>query len=51
MGEAEKGDVHGRVNQETVAALIQSLANCLRELGRTEDALQWKQRSAHAAGA
>ena len=49
VAEAEKGDVHGRVQSELVTSISRNLVRCLRRLGRHEDALQWERRYARDA--
>jgi hypothetical protein len=36
VAEADQGDVHGRVDHASLKSIRQALANCLREIGRTD---------------
>jgi hypothetical protein len=40
----EKGDVHGRIDRESLCLSVQSLVECLEKLGRTMEVGQWKER-------
>ena len=40
--EKERGDVHGRVDHESIALSLRSGAQCLRQLGRHEEAALWE---------
>jgi len=42
----EKGDVHGRVDQESLAVSLSRVAECLRKLGRNKEADEWEKRAA-----
>jgi hypothetical protein len=44
VAEAEKGDVHGRVDHESLRLSLHNLANCFQRLGRDEDAKRWEAR-------
>ncbi|MBI2906367.1 MAG: tetratricopeptide repeat protein [Chloroflexi bacterium] len=39
---SEKGDIHGRVDQESVIVSLQSGATCLRKAGRSREAKEWE---------
>ena len=38
VAQKEQGDVHGRVNHESVGVSLRVVANCLSQLGRDDDA-------------
>ena len=49
VAEKEKGDVHGRIDHESLTATVRRLTQCLRELGLDDAARRWEQRYVRAA--
>ena len=46
VAEAEKGDVHGRIDHASLSVSVRALATCLRRLGQIEEAKAWDQKAA-----
>ena len=51
MAEAERGDVHGRVDHESLGTSLRYLAFCLRHLGEADAAEAVERRAAEQAAA
>jgi hypothetical protein len=45
VSEAEKGDVHGRVDHDSLASSLLAGAQCLKQLHRGSEAAAWETRA------
>ena len=48
VGEAEKGDVHGRIDHASLGRSLRAGAACLKKLGETGLAREWERKASDA---
>jgi tetratricopeptide (TPR) repeat protein len=47
----EQGDVHGRVDAESLGASLHQVGDCCAKLGKLDEAARWRERAAAVRGA